>query len=152
METALRPATPADAVEIAEIFLAARSDAMAYLPKLDTDDEVRAWIRDIALVRNEVLIAEADGHPAGFASLKGDLLDQLYVHPDLQRRGIGGALLARVRELRPNGFRLWVFQRNTDARRFYEQRGLQLIRLTDGTENREREPDALYEWRPGQSD
>jgi GNAT superfamily N-acetyltransferase len=152
METALRPATPADAVEIAEIFLAARSDAMAYLPKLDTDDEVRAWIRDIALVRNEVLIAEADGRPAGFASLKGDLLDQLYVHPDLQRRGIGGALLARVRELRPNGFRLWVFQRNTDARRFYEQRGLQLIRLTDGTENREREPDALYKWRPGQSD
>jgi len=149
MEVGLRPATPADAVEIAAIFLAAHADAMPYLPKLHTDDEVRAWIRDVALPQNEVLVAEADGRPAGFAALKGDLLDQLYVHPDLQRRGIGDALFARIKELRPDGFRLWVFQRNADARRFYERHGLRLVELTDGAGNEEREPDALYEWRPG---
>ena len=149
MEVGLRPATPADAVEVAEIFLAAHADAMSYLPKLHTDDEVRDWIRDVALPQNEVIVAEADGRAAGFAVLKGDLLDQLYVHPDLQRRGIGDALFARIKELRPDGFRLWVFQRNTHARRFYERRGLCLVEVTDGTENEEREPDALYEWLPG---
>ena len=149
MEVGLRPATPADAVEVAEIFLAAHADAMSYLPKLHTDDEVRDWIRDVALPQNEVIVAEADGRAAGFAVLKGDLLDQLYVHPDLQRRGIGDALFARIKELRPGGFRLWVFQRNTGARRFYARRGLRLVELTDGAGNEEREPDALYEWRPG---
>ncbi len=82
----------------------------------------------------------------GFAALDGGLLAHLYVRPDLQRRGVGSALLARVQTLRPDGFRLWVFQRNTDARRFYERRGLSLAKLTDGAGNEEREPDALYSW------
>ena len=69
-------------------------------------------------------------------SPEGGVLDQLYVHPDLQRRGIGDALFARVKELRPDGFRLWVFQRTTQARRFYERRGLCLVELTDGTGTR----------------
>jgi hypothetical protein len=42
-----------------------------------------------------------------------------------------------------------VFQRNAAARRFYEARGLELVALGDGSENEEGEPDALYEWRPG---
>ena len=47
-----------------------------------------------------------------------------------------------MKELRPGGFTLWVFQRNTGARRFYERRGLRLVELTDGAGNDEREPDA----------
>jgi GNAT superfamily N-acetyltransferase len=147
MEVALRPAGSADAAEIAEIFLEAHADAMPYLPRLHTDDEVRGWIRDVVLPGDEVVVAEVDGRLAGFAALDEDLLDHIYVHPELQGRGIGDALLARVKELRPGGFRLWVFQRNT-ARRFYERRGLRLVELTDGAGNDEREPDALYEWRP----
>jgi GNAT superfamily N-acetyltransferase len=148
MEVALRPAGSADAAEIAEIFLEAHADAMPYLPRLHTDDEVRGWIRDVVLPGDEVVVAEVDGRLAGFAALDEDLLDHIYVHPELQGRGIGDALLARVKELRPEGFRLWVFQRNTGARRFYERRGLRLVELTDGAGNDEREPDALYEWRP----
>jgi GNAT superfamily N-acetyltransferase len=148
MEVALRPAGSADAAEIAEIFLEAHADAMPYLPRLHTDDEVRGWIRDVVLPGDEVVVAEVDGRLAGFAALDEDLLDHIYVHPELQGRGIGDALLARVKELRPGGFRLWVFQRNTGARRFYERRGLRLVELTDGAGNDEREPDALYEWRP----
>jgi GNAT superfamily N-acetyltransferase len=148
MEVALRPAGSADAAEIAEIFLEAHADAMPYLPRLHTDDEVRGWIRDVVLPGDEVVVAEVDGRLAGFAALDEDLLDHIYVHPELKGRGIGDALLARVKELRPGGFRLWVFQRNTGARRFYERRGLRLVELTDGAGNDEREPDALYEWRP----
>ncbi|HEX5262508.1 MAG TPA: hypothetical protein VFW13_03220, partial [Phenylobacterium sp.] len=43
---------------------------------------------------------------------------------------------------------LWTFQQNTRARKFYEDRGFRLVKLTDGLGNEERTPDALYEWRP----
>ena len=149
MEVVLRRARPSDAPEVAEIFLAASAEAMPYLPELHTDDETRHWIADVVLRESDVIVGEIGGRMAGFAALDADLLGHLYVHPDLQRRGVGDALLARVKEMRPAGFRLWVFQRNTGARRFYEQRGLRLLELTDGAGNEEREPDALYEWRPG---
>jgi len=148
MEVVLCPARPADTEAVAEVFLAARADAMPYLPEVHTEAETRAWIRDVVLTGYEVVVAEVGNRLAGFAALEADLLGHLYVHPDLQRLGIGDALLARVKELRPGGFRLWVFQRNTGARRFYERRGLSLVELTDGAGNEEREPDALYDWRP----
>jgi GNAT superfamily N-acetyltransferase len=148
MEAILRPVRPTDAPEVAEVFLAARAEAMAYLPDLHTEAETRAWIRDVVLPGYEVVVAEVEGRVTGFAALDADMLGHLYVHADLQGQGLGSALLARAQELRPNGFRLWVFQRNTRARRFYEQRGLRLVELTDGAGNEEREPDALYEWSP----
>jgi len=101
---------------------------MPYLPNLHTEDEIRLWIRDILLPGHEVVVAEVDDRPAGFAALDGDELAHLYVHPGLQGPGIGDALVARIQELRPAGFRLWVFQRNTSARRFNER----LVELTDG--------------------
>jgi GNAT superfamily N-acetyltransferase len=148
MDFELRRARPDDALAIAEVFLAAVADAMPYLPNLHTDAEIRVWIHDVVLAGYEVVVAEVGGRIAGFAAFDADMLAHLYVHPELQRRGIGGALLARVTELRPDGFRLWVFQRNAGARSFYERRGLRLVELTDGAGNEAREPDALYEWRP----
>jgi len=41
---------------------------------------------------------------------------------------------------------LWVFQGNAAAIRFYEQRGFMLVRRTDGRNNEERQPDALYQF------
>jgi GNAT superfamily N-acetyltransferase len=76
------------------------------------------------------------------------MLYHLYVYPELHGHGAGSELFARVQELRPDGFRLWVFQRNTQAREFYEHRGMRVVELTDGSENEEREPDALYQWKP----
>jgi ribosomal protein S18 acetylase RimI-like enzyme len=76
------------------------------------------------------------------------MLAHLYVHPAAQRRGVGGALLAKAKERRPDGFTFWVFQQNEQGRRFYEQHGCRVVRLTDGRDNDEKTPDALYEWRP----
>jgi ribosomal protein S18 acetylase RimI-like enzyme len=74
------------------------------------------------------------------------VLERLYVDPEAQNRGVGGALLKKAKELRPDGFVLWVFQKNEGARRFYERHGFRLVKLTDGAQNSEREPDALYAW------
>ena len=143
----LRHAGPGDADAVADILLAARAE-MTYLPQLHTDDEVRDWVRTGLVPAREVWIAVLDGRSAGFLALAGDQIDHLYVHPDAQGVGLGSALLDRAKERRPNGLRLWVFQRNTGARRFYERHGFALLRETDGADNMKREPDALYEWRP----
>jgi ribosomal protein S18 acetylase RimI-like enzyme len=43
---------------------------------------------------------------------------------------------------------LFVFQANAGARRFYEAHGFTLLRLSDGQDNEECCPDALYQWLP----
>jgi len=56
----------------------------------------------------------------------------------------------RVKTQRPDGFELWVFQRNGPALAFYHARGFRETLRTDGSANEEHEPDALFEWaRPG---
>ena len=41
--------------------------------------------------------------------------------------------------------KLWTFQRNAGARRFYERNGFVAVEFGDGTGNEEREPDVRYE-------
>jgi ribosomal protein S18 acetylase RimI-like enzyme len=143
----IRPAAPADAEAVADVFLAAKAE-MTYLPDLHTDAETRCWLGDVVLHDLEVWIAEDDGRVVGFAALGEDLLEHLYVHPEAQNHRVGATLLAVAKERRPRALRLWVFQTNLGARRFYERHGFTLVRLTDGRANEEREPDALYEWQP----
>ena len=124
---------------------------MPYLADTHAPEEVRRWIEEVVLAHDEVWVAEDEARVVGFFALSGDLLFHLYVYPELHRQGAGSLLFERVKELSPHGFRLWVFQRNTQAREFYEHRGMRVVELTDGSENEEREPDALYEWVPGPS-
>jgi GNAT superfamily N-acetyltransferase len=143
----LRLARTGEADTIADVFIASFR-GLTFLPILHTDAEIRNWIRTEMVPAHEVWVAEADDRLVGFAALANDLLGHLYVHPEAQNQGIGSALLENAKERRPEGFRLWVFQKNEGARRLYERHGFRLVELTDGTGNEEREPDALYEWRP----
>lgn len=121
-------------------------DRMTYIPRLHTPEEDLAFISG-HFPEHEVWVADDDGI-LGFAILSDDQLLQLHVEPGEQNKGIGGLLLARAKEARPAGFSLWVFQKNEGARRFYERHGFELVRVTDGQDNEEREPDAQYAWRP----
>lgn len=144
----IRAAHPDDAGPVAELFIRTRAACMAYLPKLHTDDETRGFIRVVVFGRCDVCVAELDGRIAGFFAVHGEWLEHLYVDPAHHNRGIGSALLAHAKQLHPAGLRLWVFQRNAQARRFYERHDVTLVRLTDGRDNEEHEPDAEYAWRP----
>ena len=132
---------------MADVFVPAFR-GLTFLPTLHTDAEIRDWIRSVMVPTHEIWVAEVDGRIVGFTALHDDLLGHIYVHPDEQSRGVGTALLDVVKRERPHGFRLWVFQKNEGARRFYERHGCRLVELTDGSGNEEREPDALYEWVP----
>jgi putative acetyltransferase len=142
----LRPAASTDSDAIAALFRRSFG-GLTFLPTLHTPEEDRAHFRRV-VHENEAWVADEDGLILGFATLRADELDHLYVDPPSQGRGVGSALLERAKELRPEGFRLWTFQRNEGAKRFYERHGFRAIRLTDGEHNEEREPDVLYEWTP----
>jgi GNAT superfamily N-acetyltransferase len=85
----------------------------------------------------EVLIADVDGDPAGFAlffhnystflARPGVYLEDLYVRPELRGRGIGRALLVRLAAIareRNCGRLEWaVLNWNEDAIRFYKSLG-----------------------------
>ena len=74
-----------------------------------------------------------------------DWIEQLYVLPEAQGRGVGSELLD-VAKRAYERLQLWTFQRNAQARRFYEARGFKLVEQTDGAGNEEKEPDARYLW------
>jgi len=142
----LRRGEPGDVAPVARM-MRSTYDRMTYIPRLHSPEEDLAFIARL-FAEHEVWVADDGDCVLGFAILSADELLQLHVDPAEQGKGIGRGLLSRAKERRPDGFTLWVFQRNDGARRFYERHGLRLVRLTDGAGNEEREPDAQYEWRP----
>lgn len=108
-------------------------------------DHMLGWMYAAEKIRTEMtaesvryLIAEADGLPVGFAAHgPGDaagerFLHKLYVLPDLQRRGIGSALLVEVgRQARSVGAKvisLRVNRANLGAIAAYEVHGFRIAR------------------------
>ena len=81
----------------------------------------------------------------GVIAFQRDWIDQFYVLPSHQGRGVGSALL-QVAQAEFDHLALWTFQRNQQARRFYERRGFVAVEQTDGAHNEEREPDVMYAW------
>ena len=65
----------------------------------------RARFRDEFVGHREIWLAEVDGRLAGFAALARHegVLDQLFVAPTYQGRGVGTALLAHAKARVPNG-------------------------------------------------
>jgi GNAT superfamily N-acetyltransferase len=149
LRVTFRRANAADAPEVATVYIASRRGAAAWLPTVGTDAEIRAFVVDKMVPERETWVAEDSGRIVAVLVLDaGDMIDQFYVAPGEQRRGVGDAMLAHAKRLRPAGLRLWAFQRNTPARRFYERRGFVAQEFTDGATNMEREADVLYRWTP----
>jgi GNAT superfamily N-acetyltransferase len=148
MAISFRRANAADAAEVATVYIASRRGASAYLPTVGTDAELRAFVIHQMVPERETWVAEDGNRIVAVLALHDDEVDQFYVAPGEQRRGIGDAMLAHAKRLRPAGLRLWAFQRNAPARRFYEARGFIAKKFTDGATNMEREADVLYQWTP----
>ena len=143
----IRRGTVADAAVVADVYLTSRRGAGALIPRLaHTDEDVRAWFGSIVLVEHEVWVAEIDGGVIAIMVLRGESLDQLYVRPEAQRRGVGSQLVKHAKRQRAR-LRLFTFESNEPARAFYEKHGFRAIAFGDGTANEEGAPDVLYEWK-----
>ena len=143
----IREAEPErEALAVAEIHLIARRDAMPYLRRPPTDHETRDYFAGAVGNRPAAWwVATVDGQLVGYMLIDGENLDHLYVRPGWQRAGVGFALLQKAKELSPRRLELWTFQRNRNARAFYESQGFRSLSHTEG-HNEESEPDVNYEW------
>jgi putative acetyltransferase len=82
----------------------------------------------------------------GVLCLQPGFVDQLFIDVKWQGKGLGTVLLDRAKLVYPEGFWLYVFQKNTQAIAFYEKHGL--IQGEAGVSLAEGEKDFKYHWRP----
>jgi GNAT superfamily N-acetyltransferase len=125
----IRPAEPRDADAVAAVWRAAWRDGhIGHVPDelvaVRTEESFRT--RAPALVPNSA-VAEIDGEIAGFVTVVGDEVEQVFVSAAHRGKGVADALLAEgERRVRANGHdEAWlaVVAGNARARAFYERQG-----------------------------
>ncbi|WP_208350974.1 GNAT family N-acetyltransferase [Pseudaestuariivita rosea] len=116
-------------------------DATPWMPRIHTHQGVRQYFQDIMFPQQQIFVI---GRPvSGFLALTADdLIAALYVSKPGQ--GLGRKLLSHCKSMRVR-LRLWTFEQNQAAQRFYLREGFSETRRTDG-DNEEKLPDILYEW------
>lgn len=151
-EARIRRGGVEDVDAAATLWVRARAAATrrgAIPPSAHDAEEVGESLRERLLGEAELWLAEvARGTLVGMLVLEGEWLDQLYVDDPSTGRGVGTRLVALAKRERPEGLRLWTFESNARAHRFYERHGFVLVKRTDGRGNEERAPDRLYAWCP----
>jgi len=151
MKATLRPATSADAAHVAGLLIDTRSAFMPYAPSAHSETEVREWVAGHLVPAGGVTVGVVDGRVIGAMATarKGRVswITQMAVDPSLVGQGIGSLLLAHALRTLELPIRLYTFQANAGARKFYERHGFAAIEFTDGQANEERCPDVLFEMR-----
>jgi ribosomal protein S18 acetylase RimI-like enzyme len=127
---------------------------MPYAPLAHDDTAVRRWIAAVLIPDGGVSVAvDTAGRVLGMMAIADRdgacWLEQLYVSPTKQGRGIGAALLAELVARTAGPIRLYCFEDNHRARAFYERHGFLARARRDGSANEEGCPDWLYERSPG---
>jgi len=110
--------------------------------------EDQSYFQHHILKENRVWVVTQRDRPVAFMALNADFVDQLYIHPDYWRKGIGTMLLDFARERSPEHLWLYTLQVNANARAFYEKNGFVIGKLGISPAP-ESEPDVEYHWRSG---
>ncbi len=78
-------------------------------------------------IRGEVWVAELDTCIVGFIVVirEEEELNQIFVDPMYQNKGVGSALINRAKEISPKRLKLSTLQQNQRACLFYEKHGFQ---------------------------
>ena len=85
--------------------------ALPWLTGLHTPEEDRWFYRERVFTGCQVHGAFEGGALAGIIAFRSDWIDQLYVLPEVQGRGVGSELL-QVAKRAFDCLQLWTFQRN----------------------------------------
>ncbi|WEX76702.1 GNAT family N-acetyltransferase [Sinorhizobium numidicum] len=117
------------------------------MPRVHPATDVERHYRETVFANGPIIIADYQGETAGFLALSAEnFVTALYVAERHRGAGIGTALLREAKKRAIDELKLWTFEHNTGAQRFYEREGFVPVRRTSG-ENEEGLPDILYHWR-----
>jgi GNAT superfamily N-acetyltransferase len=145
----LRSATVEDSDAVASVLIESRRAFLPFAPSAHPESEVRAWVRTSLVPSGRVIVYEQEEGIVAVlcTSVDGEAswIDQMYVLPGHTAQGLGSTLLEHAQRTLRRPIRLYTFQENVGARRFYKRHGYRPIRFTDGQDNEERCPDILFE-------
>ncbi len=150
MKIKIRPYQPADSDAINILWRISREVSLPefQLRKGHFFYEDIAYFHAHVLAQNQVWVALGDNETRlGFMAMQDDFIDQLYIHPDHWRKGIGQQLLDHARQCSPRRLWLYTLQINTNARAFYEKNGFKAVEFGVSPAP-ESEPDVKYLWEP----
>lgn len=149
MASSIRPAFATDAQAVASVLIQSRQRFLHFAPLRRADREVRVWIRDVLIPAGRVVVYERQCQVVGFLSTSETKacgwIDHLYVLPGFTGKEVGTQLLRHAHGFLPRPIRLYTFQQNAGARRFYRRHGYVEIVFTNGEDNEEACPDVLFE-------
>ena len=143
MKVQLVKGVTSDAAEISQT-LEDWAEATSWLPTVDSAGE-RADYGLWLLEHTQVTILRYNSQFVGFLALEGNIVQSLYIKAAFQRLGFGQAAINYAQE-QYNELKLWVFQANTDAQKFYQKLGFEALDTTDGQDNDYGLPDIFYLW------
>lgn len=129
----LRSYAPGDEAALAELWFESWLSVGLEHPEVTQAELAERLPRELA-ERWDVTVAEADGRLLGFLALAlpERRLDQLFIAPAAQGRGVGKALFDVARQRMPDGFWLSTQPANRRARAFHERCGMTFDRLETG--------------------
>ena len=109
-------------------------------------DDHLSYLNGVLVNQNTVYLAisSASDQVIGLMATNGVFLNQLYIHVDFQRSGVGSRLLELAKSNSSGSLKLYTFEINHAAQSFYEKHGFRCI--GGGNDNEERLRDRLYEW------
>ncbi len=119
----VRPLSRLDVAAISRIHADACRIAYCFMAWNYTIADVQSWYAGKFSEWDWGRLAEMGGTAVGFIAMTNGHVDQLFVHPDAQRQGVGSDLLdlALSRGIRP--VTLHVFEKNAAARALYDRYG-----------------------------
>jgi putative acetyltransferase len=120
----IRPAAALDHPRLLAVWLASVRATHGFLTETDIQSLLPV-VRDVALPRLEVWLAELPEGVAGFVALTDAHVEALFVDPAFFRRGCGQALIAHARH-RKGALTVDVNEQNPSALAFYQRHGFEV--------------------------
>ena len=134
----------ADATEISQILedWAASNREIPLVHNVEERADYGRWL----LEHTRVTMIHNSSGVVGFLALEKHIIQALYIKKDFQGFGFGQAAI-KFAQKQFKELRLWVFQSNIGAQKFYQRLGFQIVEKSDGEDNDYRLPDIFYCWK-----
>ena len=133
-----------DAAEISQILedWAASNYEIPLIHNVEERADYGRWLLEhtsVTMIHNSIGVV-------GFLALEKHIIQALYIKKDFQGFGFGQAAI-KFAQKQFEELRLWVFQSNIGAQKFYQRLGFQIVEKSDGEDNDYRLPDIFYCWK-----